>query len=120
MPIFCTSLIHWNVPNAWYVTFGMSTCPGVRAGNEHLTESVQNLPKELVIPNDQIKLLNSIGQGEPSCMDHELALAGTAIVSMCTCLVLHNYACTTYIARKMFHVVLSQIQGNLALCTRHS
>ena len=75
MPIFCTSLIHWNFPNAWYVTFGMSTCPGVRAGNEHLTESVQNLPKELVIPNDQIKLLNSIGQGEPSCMVWEYGLA---------------------------------------------
>ena len=70
------------------------------------TESIQKLPKELVIPNDQIKLLDSIGQGEPSMSLH---LQSTAIVSMCTCLVLHNYACTTYIARKVFHVMLSQI-----------
>ena len=68
-------VIHWNFPNAWYVTIRMCNCAGVRAGNEHLTESVQKLPKELVIPNDQIKLLDSIGQGEPSCMDYELALA---------------------------------------------
>ena len=63
-------LSHWNFPNAWYETIGMCTSTGVRAGNEHLTESVQKLPKELVIPNDQIKLLDSIGQGKPSCMDY--------------------------------------------------
>ena len=42
----------------------------MKIGTIHLTESAQKLPKELFIPNDQIKLLNSIGQGEPSCMDY--------------------------------------------------
>ena len=36
---------------------------GVRVGTVHLTESVQKLPQELVIPNDQIRVLDSIGQG---------------------------------------------------------
>ena len=31
-----------------------------------LTESVEKLPRQLVIPNDQIQLSESIGQGE-SC-----------------------------------------------------
>ena len=56
------------------VTIGMCNCAGVPDGNEHLTESVQKLPKELVIPNNQIKLLDSIGQGEPNCKDCELIL----------------------------------------------
>jgi len=30
----------------------------------NITESIEKLPKELVIPNDQIQLLESIGQGE--------------------------------------------------------
>jgi len=37
---------------------------GMRVGIEYLTESVQKLPQELVIPNDQIRILDSIGQGE--------------------------------------------------------
>ena len=36
----------------------------MRVGTENLTESIEKLPKELVIPNDQIRLLESIGQGE--------------------------------------------------------
>jgi len=36
---------------------------GIRVGTVHLTESVQKLPQELVIPNDQIRVLDSIGQG---------------------------------------------------------
>jgi len=39
-------------------------------GSVHLTESVDKLPEKLVIPNDQIRLLESIGQGE---------------LSLCTC-----------------------------------
>ena len=33
-------------------------------GTMHLTESAHKLPKELIIPNDRLQLLNSIGQGE--------------------------------------------------------
>ena len=33
-------------------------------GSVHLAESVEKLPRELVIPNDLIQLLESIGQGE--------------------------------------------------------
>jgi len=32
-------------------------------GSVHLAESVDKLPQELVIPSDQIQLLESIGQG---------------------------------------------------------
>ena len=64
----------------------MCNCAGVRDGNEQLTKSVQKLQRELVIPNDQIKLLDSIGQDVASCMDCELVL-DTVIVSMYTHLV---------------------------------
>ena len=37
---------------------------GMQVGSLHLTESAEKLPQELVIPNDQIRLLESIGQGE--------------------------------------------------------
>ena len=37
---------------------------GMVTGNMYLTESAHKLPKELIIPNDQLHLLNSIGQGE--------------------------------------------------------
>ena len=83
MPIFCTSLSHWNLPNAWYIHNNqMCNCAGVRAENEHLTESVQKLPKELVIPNDQIKLLNSIGQGEHAWIMNLQHLYGVVYVYM--------------------------------------
>ena len=59
----------------------------MQIGTIHLTESALKLPKELVIPNDQIQLLNSIGQGEPSCMDYVPCTMPP--VSMCTCLLLH-------------------------------
>ena len=37
----------------------------------HLTESAHKLPKELIIPNDRLHLLNSIGQGETGvCILH--------------------------------------------------
>ena len=36
----------------------------MKIGTLHQTE-LQKLPEELVIPSDQIKLLDSIGQGEP-------------------------------------------------------
>ena len=60
----------------------MCNCAGVRAENEHLTESVQKLPKELVIPNDQIKLLNSIGQGEHAWIMNLQHLYGIVYVYM--------------------------------------
>ena len=40
----------------------------------HLTESAHKLPKELIIPNDRLHLLGSIGQGEPGGMPLALAL----------------------------------------------
>ena len=43
---------------------------GMKIGTIHLTESALKLPQELVIPNGQIQLMNSIGQGEPSYMDY--------------------------------------------------
>ena len=33
-------------------------------GTVHVAESIEKLPQELVIPNDQIRLLDSIGQGK--------------------------------------------------------
>ena len=41
---------------------------GMQVGSLHLTESAEKLPQELVIPNDQIRLLESIGQGELCCV----------------------------------------------------
>ena len=38
---------------------------GMLVGSLHLTESAQKLPQELVISDDQFRLLESIGQGEP-------------------------------------------------------
>ena len=42
----------------------MCNYAGLLTGNMHLTESAHKLPKELIIPNDRLHLLNSIGQGE--------------------------------------------------------
>ena len=41
---------------------------GMLVGSLHLTELAQKLPQELVISDDQIRLLESIGQGEPCLM----------------------------------------------------
>ena len=43
-------------------------CAGMRDGNRHMNESVKKLPHELVIPNNEIHLLESIGQGELKLM----------------------------------------------------
>jgi len=37
---------------------------GMLVGSVHITESVDKLPQQLVIPDDQIQLLESIGQGD--------------------------------------------------------
>ena len=61
----------------------------MKIGTIHQTE-LQKLPEELVIPSDQIKLLDSIGQGEPGVYIGILYLQSTAIVCMWTCLVLYS------------------------------
>ena len=53
----------------------------MKIGTIHQTE-LQKLPEELVIPSDQIKLLDSIGQGEPGVYIGILHLQSTAIVCM--------------------------------------
>lgn len=40
------------------------TYAGMQAGSRHINESMKKLPQELVIPNSEIHLLESIGQGE--------------------------------------------------------
>ena len=51
----------------------MCNYAGMLTGSMHLTESAHKLPKELIIPNDRLHLLGSIGQGEPGGMPLALA-----------------------------------------------
>ena len=50
----------WNEILGWYTHTDYA---GMHAGTVYLTESVQKFPQELVIPNDRIRVLDSIGQG---------------------------------------------------------
>ena len=53
-----------NTKNLSRDCIDMCDYAGMVTGNMHLTESAHKLPKELIIPNDRLHLLNSIGQGE--------------------------------------------------------
>ena len=63
---------------------------GMKIGTIHLTESALKLPQELVIPNDQIQLLNSIGQGEPSCMDYSTLHYATSLFVYMPAVTVHH------------------------------
>jgi len=67
---------------------------GMLVGSVHITESVDKLPQQLVIPNDQIQLLDSIGQGDVCVLATTNTLFYDTVVSM----VLVNCHCKEFIS----------------------
>lgn len=55
---------------------------GMLVGSVHITESVDKLPQQLVIPNDQIQLLDSIGQGDVCVLATTNIIFYNAVISM--------------------------------------